>query len=240
MPASVPKEQILSSTSSSVIYRSRVSLAKLHKNRVPCIIIGDKEPISVETPQGLIRGEAVYIAPDQPHRVHFGKQSSRTLYLESVRHEPLLNGKVARRFEDSELNWVMDAIDLWSCEQENAFLERFDNQEPIAPMPEKLVHCLEQLGANPHTRLSQQQLAQDLGLERTQALKLFKACTGMTLRSFQIWKAIRGALEDVAAGAHFQTAGFDNGFCDAAHFSRSFRSTFGMSLSQALDSKPTS
>lgn len=234
MPLLAIHDRILASTPTSVLYRSNLRVTDWHKNRVPCIIIGDEQPISVETLDGNICGLAVYIAPDKPHRVNFGEQPSRTLYLEGVRAPLLLTGQVAQRIDGDQLNWILMAANHWSMDQENELLERFHYEAPAISVPRKLAKRLDGLRADPQSRLSQKQLTQALGIERTQALKLFKASTGMTLRSYQIWKSIRGALENVAAGADFQTAGMDNGFCDAAHFSRTFRSTFGLSLSEAL------
>jgi AraC-like DNA-binding protein len=230
--------RILASTPSSVIYRSKLGIADWHKNRVPCIIIGDERPILVETLDGNIYGHGVYIAPDKPHRVQFGQQPSRTLYLEGIRSSLLPDGQITRRLDGIELNWIVTAADDWSLDHETELLARFHYESPPISLTGKLAERLEGLRADPQSRLSQRQLTQALGIERTQALKLFKASTGMTLRSYQIWKSIRGALQDVAAGAAFQTAGLDNGFCDAAHFSRTFRSTFGLSLSEALADAP--
>jgi AraC-like DNA-binding protein len=232
--------RILASTPSSVIYRSNLWVAEWHKNRVPCIIIGDDRPILVETPDGRICGPAVYIAPGKTHRVHFGRQPSRTLYLEGIRSSLLPDSQVARRIDGVELDWILTATNRWCRDQERELLAHFHYQAPPISVPSKLAERLDDLRADPQSRLSQMQLAQALGIERTQALKFFKASTGMTLRSYQIWKSIRGALEAVAAGADFQTAGLDNGYCDAAHFSRTFRSTFGLTLSDALAAAPFS
>lgn len=227
-------DRILASTSTSVIYRSQVRGADLHKNRVPCIIVGSDAPIRVETSHGIVAGSAVYIAPDKPHRVCFGNQTSHTLYLENVRSVVLQDAQTARPIAQDMLNFLYANLVNWTEDRETEFLDRFRFARSNTPSSSDIAKCINRFQANPLFRLSQDQLSRELGVERTKALKLFKASTGMTLRSFQIWKSLRGALEDIAQGEDFQTAGLDHGFCDAAHFSRTFRTTFGMSLSQAL------
>ena len=228
------KDRIVASTSTSVIYRSAIRQADLHKNRVPCIIIGSDAPIRVETAHGVIAGKAVYIAPEQIHSVRFGDQTTHTLYLENVRSTMLSDAETARPIAEGELDFLHDNLALWTDAHETEFLDRFQFERSNMARTSKVEKCIRQFQANPLHRLSQDRLSRELGIERTQALKMFKASTGMTLRSFQIWKSLRGALEDIADGEAFQTAGLDHGFCDAAHFSRTFRSTFGMSLSNAL------
>lgn len=230
----VPTDRILASTSTSVVYRSDVRQAGLHKNRAPCIIVGNDAPIRVETSHGIVTGSAVFIAPDKPHRVCFGEQTSHTLYLENVRSVILPEAETARPIAQNELDFVNNNLGDWTEDCETELLDRFQFERSETPLSSDIAKCIRQFQTNPLFRISQAQLSRALGMERTQALKAFKANTGMTLRSFQIWKSLRGALEDIASGEDFQTAGLDHGFCDAAHFSRTFRSTFGMSLSQAL------
>lgn len=228
------KDRILASTPTSVVYRSNARRAGLHKNRVPCIIVGQDAPIKVETTHGVVAGAAVYIAPDRPHRVCFGNQTSHTLFLENVRSVILPEAETVRSISQNELNFLCDNLFSWTVDCETEFLDRFQFERSIAPDASDVAKCIQRFQTNPLLRISQTQLSRELGVERTQALKAFKASTGMTLRSFQIWKSLRGALEHIAEGTDFQTAGLDHGFCDAAHFSRTVRSTFGMSLSEAL------
>lgn len=73
-----------------------------------------------------------------------------------------------------------------------------------------------------------------MGVERTHALRLFKAETGMTFRQFKRWAGLRCAAQRIAAGDIVRTAALDAGFADTAHLSRSFRQSFGLTPSQAI------
>jgi AraC-like DNA-binding protein len=71
-------------------------------------------------------------------------------------------------------------------------------------------------------------------MERTTALRLFKAATGLTLRRFKQWSAIQHAARQIAAGELVRTAAMDAGFADTAHLSRTFRMSFGLSPTEAV------
>ena len=77
------------------------------------------------------------------------------------------------------------------------------------------------------TRMDQRELAERLRLERTQAMRTFKAATGMTFREFKRWRALCAATRQIAEGQLVRTAALDAGFADTAHLTRTFRLTFG-------------
>ena len=82
--------------------------------------------------------------------------------------------------------------------------------------------------------MSQGELARRLSLERTQALRCFKAATGQTFRAFKGWSALQHAAQAMARGGLVRTAAMDAGFADTAHLSRLFHRSFGLTPSAAL------
>jgi AraC-like DNA-binding protein len=83
-------------------------------------------------------------------------------------------------------------------------------------------------------RLSQGELARRLNTERTRALRMFKAATGQTFRQFKQWSALQHAAHQIAAGELVRTAAMDAGFADTAHLTRTFRTSFGLTPSEAI------
>ena len=98
---------------------------------------------------------------------------------------------------------------------------------------------LAELAAEPMARMSQAELATRLGLERTQALRLFKDSTGTTFRQFKRWTGLQHAARLIVAGALVRTAAMDAGFADTAHLTRTFKHCFGLTPSQAIAGLPT-
>ena len=98
---------------------------------------------------------------------------------------------------------------------------------------------LADLAAEPMARMSQAELAKRLGLERTQALRLFKDSTGTTFRQFKRWTGLQHAARLIVAGALVRTAAMDAGFADTAHLTRTFKQCFGLTPSQAIAGLPT-
>ena len=115
--------------------------------------------------------------------------------------------------------------------------ERLDHGQDR--LPRKLSAALADLTAEPMARMSQDELAQRLGLERTQALRLFKASTGTTFRQFKRWTGLQHAARLIVAGALVRTAAMDAGFADTAHLTRTFKQCFGLTPSQAIAGLPT-
>ena len=67
-----------------------------------------------------------------------------------------------------------------------------------------------------------------IGLSPSRLRHLFVTQTGLAFKTYLLWLRIRRALELYAAGASLTDAAHEAGFADSAHFSRTFRRTFGV------------
>lgn len=77
-------------------------------------------------------------------------------------------------------------------------------------------------------------VAVKLGLSATRITHLFSSEVGMPFRRFVLWTRIKRAAAEHRSGGDLTTAAIAAGFSDAAHFSRTFRSMFGLSPSLVL------
>ena len=96
------------------------------------------------------------------------------------------------------------------------------------PLPAKMAEIVRAMQADPMRRVSQDELVRCLGMERTRALRSFKAATGLTFRRFKLWSALQHAAARMAERELVRTAAMDAGFADTAHLSRVFSSVFGL------------
>lgn len=78
------------------------------------------------------------------------------------------------------------------------------------------------------------QAAQQFALSPSRFSHLFSAEMGITYSAFRKWRKLLATLESVANGTKLTAAAHDGGFADSAHFSRTFKATFGLSPSEAL------
>ncbi|KAF7783615.1 hypothetical protein PRUB_a3436 [Pseudoalteromonas rubra] len=76
-------------------------------------------------------------------------------------------------------------------------------------------------------------VAQTLNLSESRFLHIFKNQVGIAWRPFLLWRRLICALQALIKGKSATDAAYMAGFSDSAHLSRTFRSTFGMSITQA-------
>ena len=67
-----------------------------------------------------------------------------------------------------------------------------------------------------------------IGLSPSRLRHLFVTQTGLAFKTYVLWLRIRRALELYAGGSSLTDAAHEAGFSDSAHFSRTFRRTFGV------------
>jgi AraC-like DNA-binding protein len=73
-----------------------------------------------------------------------------------------------------------------------------------------------------------------VGLSPRQLRRLIDADLGMPFRRYVLWRRLRRAVLAVRGGDDLTTAAATAGFADSAHFSRVFRSMFGLAPSEVL------
>ena len=76
--------------------------------------------------------------------------------------------------------------------------------------------------------------ARRTNLSSTRLTHLFSSQGGMPFRRFVLWKRLEHVVAKVQCGHDLTTASASAGFSDSAHFSRVFRSTFGLAPSAVL------
>lgn len=201
----------------------------LHQNLMTCVIVGRQRPVIVSDDYDWISAQFVSVKPGVPHRVTVPDGGAEIIYLDGVQ---MAAGRSAFTKLPPEWRALPDAFDA----QDHAALSTFRdllNADNSPPDPDimKIVH---ELYADPFTRMSQSDLADALGLERTQALRHFKATTGQTFRRFKIWAAIVAATRSAHQGAQIGLAGIETGFADSAHLARTASSVFGVTPTAGL------
>ena len=201
----------------------------LHKNLMTCVIFGRENSVLVSNGATSLEADIICIQPGVQHRVVVREGGAEILYLDGVQlrraNAPFIQldakwGHVPQAFKDVN----RDKITEFRREIE-------ENRPSPDPIVMEVVH---QLYTVPFERMTQGELSERLGLERTSALRHFKATTGQTFRKFKIWAGIVAAARDAQQGEKIGLAGIDAGFSDAAHMARKAKEVFGMTPTQGL------
>lgn len=220
----------LKEISGTMRVRLKTDRTHVHSNLVPCVVFGRDCKVSVESQHGVVSGAAVFVDANWDHVVNFHGGAVDVIYL-----EPRLLGEEtvfgATLVSKPALRILEDNGESWSSESASALLDVFGGPKPSndARISEIQMRIL----TDPMIRLSETEASQMARLERTTMLRRFKRQTGMTFRAYKNWTALKHATRLVIGGEQIGSAGLDSGFADAAHFSRQFRSTFGLSPSEA-------
>jgi AraC-like DNA-binding protein len=199
-----------------------------HCNPAPCVIAGRRGSVSVISAGERVTGDVVFIRPGVEHRVVCANGGINALYLDGLTSG---NFRCAQRLQGRLADIAVDAL----FQEPGAQAELRDRLTTGAtPVPQQLGVVIESIIAEPMLRLSQLELADRLKMERTSALRMFKAATGVTFRRFKQWSALQHAARQIAAGELVRTAAMDAGFADTAHLTRIFRASFGLTPSAAI------
>lgn len=200
-----------------------------HYNPAPCVISGRRGSVSVISAGEQVTGDVLFIRPGVEHEVICADGGINAIYLDGLAWSG--GFACAQRLQGRLGEIAVDAL----FQEAGAQAELRDRLTSSAtPIPQQLGSVIEAILAEPMLRLSQRELAHRLKIERTSALRMFKAATGLTFRRFKQWSALQHAARRIAAGELVRTAAMDAGFADTAHLSRTFRASFGLTPSEAI------
>ncbi|NKB15659.1 MAG: helix-turn-helix transcriptional regulator [Sphingomonadales bacterium] len=214
---------------STTVFSVDVAGLAVHANPVPNVIMGVRGSLTVVSATERVSGDILFIRPGVEHKVHCGPGGFTVVYLDGLHYPD--TGPFARRLERDEEQIAVDTL----LQKSGAVRElRMRLMPEPNSVPDRLVSIIADMISEPMTRMTQLELAERLQLERTTALRTFKAATGQTFRRFKQWSALQHAARLIAQGELVRTAAMDAGFADTAHLSRTFRASFGLSPAEAI------
>ena len=219
---------------STSVFSVDVAGVARHPNPVTCVVRGRRGPLTVVGQGQSVTGDIVIIRPGVEHHIVCGEGGLSAMYLDGARWPG--RNTLAERLEGRLGELVLAGMRL-DADAQQELRERLDHGQDR--LPRKMSAVLAELAADPMARMSQDELARRLGLERTRALRLFKASTGTTFRQFKRWTGLQHAARLIVSGAAVRTAAMDAGFADTAHLTRTFKQCFGLTPSQAIAGLPT-
>ena len=107
--------------------------------------------------------------------------------------------------------------------------------QPREPLPDpRLRRALDQVDALLSGKVSAAAVADVAHLLLSQLERLFSAQLGLPVRRLVLWRRLRLAIRFILLGSTLTDAAHGAGFADAAHFSRTMRSLFGVRADRSL------
>ncbi|MGK5075197.1 helix-turn-helix domain-containing protein [Janthinobacterium sp. ZB1P44] len=107
--------------------------------------------------------------------------------------------------------------------------------QPREPLPDpRLRRALDQVDALLSGKVSAAAVADAAHLSLSQLERLFSAQLGLPVRRLVLWRRLRLAIRFILLGSTLTDAAHGAGFADAAHFSRTMRSLFGVRADRSL------
>lgn len=203
---------------------------ELHKHHAVQVCIGIDGPLDILLGDTWHQPRFVMIPANVAHKLAPSEQrliigliyASTTLVQQMAKSGPILS---------AELPDMADLANLpVSLLQARVFLDRIMTpaNPPKQPDP-RILASLDYIGAHIDRRLTAADLADHTGLSQSRFQHLFSQQLGLPMRRYVLWRRIILTVDAVKSGCDLTQAAHQAGFADSAHFSRTFRQTFGLS-----------
>ena len=231
-------------TTGMALFTGRAGDNQLHRHYAVQLAFSGSRPVALTGADGRqFAGGIVSCAAGVTHRLEPTDEAIILAYLEPTS----TIGAAAQRMlgsisivaplpNDALVRELRNAIAEGASEKAESLLNRlFGNVQPVVgqksdPRVAALVHSSEFRGVPPPLA----QAAQRIGLSPSRLSHLFADEMGIAYRAFAKWRKLLATLDAVSCGADLTQAAHEGGFADSAHFSRTFKDTFGLTPSNAL------
>ena len=193
--------------------------------------------------------QGIVVRPNAPHHVVSSDSWRAVLLLDP---QTQYSQQIRRRFTAAANIGSLEADDLEFCRQ---CLAQFPAQaQPIEAADHAISAIIERLAGPVHStelhpriasalshihnaqgkELTLSQLAAHVFLSESRLSHLFKAEVGIPIQRYLQWYKVAQTAFNIGRGMSLTDAAEEAGFADSAHFSRTFRATFGITPSQIL------
>ena len=217
-----------------------------HAHHALQVCLGLNAPFKLRPGAGRWREyDAAIVPANVPHQLDGGWTDLLLLYFEpeSANHRWLPSSRNRIHALDPATVSAMRAVvrKLVSSSPDEVDVIRFYDEllpsvhlgsEPHAPLDARVAQAVQRLRASRDFRKSLLDLAREVGLSPSRFRHVFRREIGMSAQSYVVWLRIYEACTALARGASLSDAAYQAGFSDAAHFTRTFRRTFGLAPSQ--------
>ncbi|WP_244283278.1 helix-turn-helix transcriptional regulator [Leptospira neocaledonica] len=211
-----------------------------------CISLDEEFQISLNDTD-WISFRSVLIPPMVDHSIRFSGKFCVLLFMdlsspnyESLRASNLESeneGIFISLREEEELFSTINKILSFDSDSEEALLELLNQIPPVSENGSRMIDhriqkIVELITTMPHEDHSAKDLAEFAGMSVSNLEHQFKKEIGIPFHSFRNWFRLKLTVYSLLHGMSHTEAAHRAGFFDSAHFTRTFRSTFGLPPSE--------
>jgi AraC-like DNA-binding protein len=102
------------------------------------------------------------------------------------------------------------------------------NKQCFHYLDRRIISALGYLRNNAGIIIPIEDIARQVFLSPSRFIHLFKKETGITYRRMQLWNKLMASIDDINNHKNITNLAHVHGFADSAHFSRTFKQTFGL------------
>ncbi len=232
----------------SALYAGPGFDADMHRHHALQICMALEHPLRYRSRRecAWLTSQAVAIDADQSHELQC---SGQVLVLFVAPESDLQKLLVARLLAGKQARLAGFAPDIATatgllntfaqtqdkpCAAACGLRDLFCDQEQISQKrngDERIERVIASIQQQLEAKISVANLAAQVALSADHLMKLFRQTTGLSVRQYILWSRIQRATQAVVGGMSLTDAAMEAGFSDSAHFSKSFRATFGLAPS---------
>jgi len=132
--------------------------------------------------------------------------------------------KLAQSWQTKKINDIEFKIALERILQDFVNL----NINCLKHSDKRILTALDLLNINPEIIMPLETLARQVNLSPSRFIHLFKSETGISYRRMQLWNKLMASIDGISQYKSITDLAHAHGFSDSAHYSRTFKQTFGL------------
>jgi AraC-like DNA-binding protein len=216
----------------------------LHQHYAVQIVISLNNSIVVKSETDDYKAKSILIKSIQSHQLNCHGQQVLILLINPASKIGHLLNKHTKPKDIQIINtsWIKSMSDIaMNLYQEKLTDENFINAMQQATKEyldtnkgcfqntdKRILSALDLLEKNTTEIIPLETIASQVFLSASRFIHLFKKETGITYRRMQLWNKLMASVDDITEHKSITELAHTHGFSDSAHYSRTFKQTFGI------------
>lgn len=216
----------------AALYLGSLSDIEVHRHNAVQVCVGIEEPFRIRLDDNWLETPYVVIPANVRHQLFAARPVlcalvDRDSHLGLGVQEVSTNAKVApTRFEciPRTIEEAKEAV--------YTLVSPLERKKVTLESDARIQKAIEQMSTQCEQALFAQKIAEGIGLSESRFLHLFTEHQGLPFRRYALWQKIIRSVSLASKGTDLTTSAHAGGFSDLAHFSRTFKDSFGLSPSK--------